>query len=98
MKKRLFLHIEVIMMLSAILVSCSTKTEKITLTSLDLSKMEQGYGRPHINRSVTNAPLIIAGRTFNTGVGTHASSRIVIDLGRKPAKFIAYTGVDYDVI
>ncbi|MCX6328958.1 MAG: NPCBM/NEW2 domain-containing protein [Bacteroidia bacterium] len=94
MKIKLMIHAGVIIVIFFLMISCSRKQTVIPLTELDLSKMEQGYGRPHIDLSVTNNPLSIAGKTFATGVGTHASSRIDIDLGRKPARFTAFTGID----
>jgi alpha-galactosidase len=89
-----FLCISGIAFLFTVLISCSNEEASIPLSSLDLSKMEQGYGRPHINLSVTNAPLKIAGKTFASGVGTHATSRIDIDPGNKPVRFISFVGVD----
>ena len=52
----------------------------IWLESLDLSKIEQGWGEPHAGRSVENHPLKIHGQAFQHGVGTHAVSEMHIDL------------------
>jgi len=40
-----------------------------------------GWGRLQANQSVWEKPMIIAGRKFARGLGTHANSRIVYDLG-----------------
>ena len=52
----------------------------IWLESLDLSKIEQGWGQPNKSRSVGNNPLKIHGQEFRHGVGTHAVSEMYIDL------------------
>jgi alpha-galactosidase len=75
-------------------VSCTGKRTETPLSSLDLFNMEQGWGRPHIDKSVTNKPLSIAGKQFPFGVGTHASSRIDISLQGKPARFSSWVGID----
>jgi|WetSurMetagenome_2_1015567.scaffolds.fasta_scaffold00070_22 alpha-galactosidase len=93
MKKRTLVLISSAL-LGFLLASCSDEKISVPLSSLDLSKMDQGYSRPHIDRSVTNGPLKIAGKTFKTGVGTHASSCIEVDPGRKPLRFTAYVGID----
>ena len=77
-----------------ICISCSREVQTVSLTTLDLSKMVQGWGNPQINKSVTGKPLTIAGRFFETGVGTHAASRIDLNLRRKAERFTAYSGVD----
>jgi alpha-galactosidase len=98
MQRKLFIHSAVFIFFSALFITCSNEKVIIPLSSLDLAQMDQGYGRPHIDRSVTNAPLTIAGRIFTTGVGTHATSRIDLDPGGKPLKFTAYVGVDDAVL
>lgn len=66
----------------------------IPLTSLDLSKMRQGYGEPQIDKAVTGVPLSIGGRKFDRGLGTHADSRMWIDLQGGAERFVAWVGVD----
>jgi alpha-galactosidase len=68
----------------------------VPLSSLDLSQMEQEYGQPGVNVSVEKHPLSIAGRAFLTGVGTHASSLLWIDLKKEATRFTASVGVDSD--
>ena len=69
-------------------------TEDVLLTSLDLSKARQGWGGPQIDKAVTGVPLIIGGRKFDRGLGTHAESRIWIDLQGGAEQFVAWVGVD----
>lgn len=51
-------------------------SEVVPLGTLDLSLMRQGWGRPQVDRSVTQQPLSIGGRRFDHGVGTHARSTL----------------------
>lgn len=64
------------------------------LSSMDLTQMRAGWGTPTANRSVGGAALKIGDRTFEKGVGTHAPSEFVVDLGRKATRFEAWVGVD----
>ena len=66
----------------------------IWLESLDLSKIEQGWGEPHAGRSVGNNPLTIHGQKFRHGVGTHAVSEMHIDLHGAAEQFVSMVGVD----
>jgi alpha-galactosidase len=68
--------------------------ETVWLNSLDLSNMRQGYGAPQVNRSIREKPLAIGGKTFERGVGTHASSIVWIELGGGADRFLATVGVD----
>ena len=69
-------------------------TATIWLSSLDLSKMRQGWGKPQIDKSVTEKELSIGGQKFEHGVGTHATGYVWIDLDGRCDKFIASVGVD----
>ena len=81
--------------LAIFLVSAATHAQDTTwLSSLDISKMRQGWGEPQRNRSVLNKILSVAGRQYQRGVGTHARSVLWIDLGRKGLRFLAFVGVD----
>lgn len=68
--------------------------ETVPLSSLDLSKMQQGYGTPQIDRSIRESTMTIAGRQFPRGVGTHANSSLWVDLDGKAELFRAWVGVD----
>ena len=67
------------------------------LTSLDLSKMRQGWGQPQVDKSVTGKPLSIGGQSFAHGVGTHAAGSLHVDLKGGCEEFAASVGVDDDV-
>jgi len=79
--------------LSLIFSACQP-TEKILLSQLDLSKMEAGWGIVHADSSIEGNPLTVAGQTFDHGIGTHAISKMMIDLRGNAVKFHALAGVD----
>ena len=66
----------------------------IWLSSLDLSRMKQGWGSAQADKSVTGGPLSIGGTVFAHGVGTHAVSRMWIRLRGGSKSFQASVGVD----
>ena len=66
----------------------------IWLDSLDVSKVEQDWGKPGAGCSVEKHPLRIHGVSFVHGLGTHAQSEMWIDLKRARLKFLAMVGVD----
>ena len=86
--------------LRAILVAVCSSTgaaETIWLSSLDLGKMSAGWGRPVADKSVQGKPMAIAGQKFARGVGTHAASKMYVDLGGGCESFKATVGVDDEV-
>jgi hypothetical protein len=72
------------------------KIEGVFLDSFDPVSATQGYGTLQKNQSVWEKPMTIAGKNYRRGVGTHAPSRIVYDLGSgKYKRFQAWAGADY---
>ena len=65
------------------------------LSDLDLSLLKQEWGEPHKDLSVDSHPLTIAGKHFEHGVGSHATSTVDIDV-RGATRFTASVGVDDD--
>src|SRR5436190_4799502 len=68
--------------------------ETVWLSSLDLTKMTSGWSVPKADLGVVGKPISINGKPFTRGVGTHAKSRIRLDLGRKGKRFFAQVGLD----
>lgn len=68
--------------------------ETTWISDLDLSKVNQGWGSPHANKSVEGNPLKIGGQAFEHGLGTHADSAFRIGLNGKGETFSAKVGVD----
>ena len=56
--------------------------------------MEQGWGKPQVDRSIRETPLKLAGKPFARGVGTHAPSMMWIDLAGGADRFVATVGID----
>jgi len=69
---------------------------RVPLTSLDLTKLHQGWGEPKVDRSIEDQPLRIAGREFAFGLGSHASSLLHVHLGGGTERFTSWVGVDDD--
>ncbi|MFQ5750331.1 MAG: NPCBM/NEW2 domain-containing protein, partial [Planctomycetota bacterium] len=69
----------------------------LRLETLDLSAVEQDWGRAQAARSVDGRPLCIGGRTFAHGLGTHAEGELEIDLHEAALEFLAMAGVDDEV-
>ena len=67
---------------------------EIALGSLSLSAVEQEWGNPGRNRSVAENPLQIGGKTFASGLGTHASSSLEVGVNGNALRFRAMVGVD----
>ena len=67
------------------------------ISSLDISQVEQDWGEPHANQTVEGHTMSIGGQTFTNGLGTHATSTFILDLGGRAESFSAMVGVDDEV-
>jgi alpha-galactosidase len=84
-----------ILVLAIAATSCSLiPPKKIWLHELDITKMETGWGTSRVNLSVDSNALTVAGQVYDKGVGTHAISKMMIDLPGNGTKFCASCGVD----
>ncbi len=70
------------------------KIDGIFLDALEPVSCVQGWGKLQKNQSVWEKPMTIAGRSFRRGLGTHADSRIVYDLGGGYRRFQSWVGAD----
>lgn len=68
--------------------------ESVWVSSLDLSRITQGWGTARADVSVEGHPISIGGQKFVHGVGTHAASIFRIDLKKGAQRFLASVGVD----
>ena len=73
------------------------KPRPFGLDTLQLQYVEQGWGEPQANRSVDGHPVLLDGKRFEHGLGTHANSIFRIALGGKAERFTATVGVDDEV-
>ena len=64
------------------------------LDKLDLANVTQDYGSPGAGRSVDGNPLTLNGVVYPHGLGTHANSRLLINLKGAATRFDALVGVD----
>ncbi|MFA6456656.1 MAG: NPCBM/NEW2 domain-containing protein [Bacteroidota bacterium] len=79
------------------LVSAGTEqlySQTVWLDELDLSTMDIGWSFPKVNASVDGNPLSIGGVKYGRGVGTHATSRYLLQLNGKGVRFIGSVGLD----
>ncbi|MBN2684102.1 MAG: NPCBM/NEW2 domain-containing protein [Pontiellaceae bacterium] len=74
--------------------TATDKTEDIWLSTLDVSRIEQGWGQGRSNRTVDNRRMSIAGKQFEQGIGTHANSIIPLMLDGKAVKISGWVGLD----
>src|SRR2546428_6958290 len=72
----------------------SLSAETVWLSSLDLTRMTCGWSAPKADLGVAGKPISIGGKQFARGVGTHAESRLRVDLGGKASRFFAQVGLD----
>jgi len=66
----------------------------VFLDALEPVSCVQGWGKLQKNQSVWEKPMTIAGRRFRRGLGTHADSRIVYDVGGRYRRFQSWVGAD----
>ena len=72
----------------------SLAAEKIWLSSLNLSNMTAGWGNAMADHAISGGSLTINGVKFDKGIGTHAVSRMRVDLAGHARRFQASVGLD----
>jgi hypothetical protein len=70
-----------------------------TQATVWLDEVRQGfvanpYGPPRPRLSFGKTPMVIAGRRFDRGLGTHAPARFELNLEGRASRFRAFVGVD----
>ncbi len=65
-------------------------------TDLDWKEATIGWGSIQKNKSVEGNTLTLAGKTFTHGIGTHATSSIVMSIPSGATKFLAVAGCDLE--
>ncbi len=78
------------------LTAAKSSSNAIWIDSLDLSAVEQEWGKPRAGRSVEDHPMTLGGYVFAHGLGTHSNSEFVIDLNGAAERFRSIVGVDDD--
>lgn len=64
------------------------------LDELDLGRAVADWGTTQANRSIDGHPLVLGGKTFQRGIGTHANGQLNLALDGKALRFTAVVGVD----
>lgn len=69
--------------------------QTVSLTELDLSHLHvAGWSPARVNLAFNGKPLSIAGRKFERGIGTRATTTLWLELDGKVQRFEAMAGVD----
>lgn len=63
------------------------------LSELSLAGIRIGYGQPQVDADVSGGPLVIGGKVFEHGVGTHARSTWNLPLDGKATRLVGHVGV-----
>ncbi|MBO2010106.1 NPCBM/NEW2 domain-containing protein [Hymenobacter negativus] len=66
----------------------------VPLTTVPWQAATAGWGNVALNKSVSGAPLVVAGKTYAQGIGTHANSLITYSLPAGYTRFQATAGLD----
>ena len=69
----------------------------MNLSSLTWVSATTGWGTIQKNLSISGNPIKLRGQTYTTGIGTHAVSQIVYNLGGQYVGFVSDVGVDDEV-
>jgi len=72
----------------------SLKAETVRLSTLDLKQMTCGWSDAKADLGVAGQSLSIGGKKFSYGVGTHAASKMRVNLDGQGKRFTAQVGVD----
>ena len=70
----------------------------IPLSSLDLTLCTNGWGTTKANKSIDGNPLTMKGIEYASGVGIHATAKIVVKLNGATTKFHTVLGIDDEVL
>lgn len=71
--------------------------EIVPLSSLEISKATCGWGTIKANKSIDGNDIILNDTIYRSGVGTHATSRIIIKLNGAVTRFVTRVGIDDEV-
>lgn len=89
-----------LVLMASLFVSCGDGIPKGELDTAwwlheaDLTAMQQDWSEAHANLSCDNNELSIGGKSYDRGVGTHAVSKMLIDLKSRGDRIKGAVGVD----
>ena len=61
--------------------------DTLWLDEMDLSAMTSGWGSPKKNQSVLGYDIQMSNQKYDRGVGVHAESKLMLELGGKRSQF-----------
>ncbi len=67
---------------------------EVRLTSLKPAAAAVGWGSLQTGKAAGGGPLMVAGRTYDDGLGVHAKAEVVYDLKPEWKRFVAVAGPD----
>ena len=67
---------------------------EIFVSDLKPISSQSGWGQPQMNQSVEGKPLILRGKTYPRGIGTHANALTVFAVPAGARRFVAMVGLD----
>jgi len=70
----------------------------INLTTLPWIKATAGWGNVRANKSVFNNSLVVNGKEYSNGIGTHSNSVIEFDVPEGYSQFSAIVGLDRECL
>jgi alpha-galactosidase len=76
----------------------SGKNGSTNLTTLPWTKATAGWGKVRVNKSVFDNPLMVNGKEYSDGFGTHSNSVIEFDIPEGYTQFSALIGLDHECL
>lgn len=75
----------------------SDGSEIVPLSSLEISKATCGWGTIKADRSIDGNDITLNDTIYRSGVGTHATSQIIVKLNGAVTRFVTRVGIDDEV-
>lgn len=97
MRKTLILSFCLLCMTAMGQKSKSTTVSELWLDEMGANKIETGWSVSQANKSIDSNPLTVGGVKYERGIGTHAISKVLLNLNGTSLKFSALVGVDDEV-
>ncbi len=69
----------------------------IPMSTMEISNITTGWGTVRADRSVDNNPIRMKGVRYESGVGLHATAKVVVKLNGSTPKFHALLGLDDEI-
>lgn len=70
------------------------QTYAVSLSSLDLTEVTCGWGKPKADLGVVGQPMSMRGHKYQHGLGVHANSKMRVRLGGEALAFKSVVGID----